>query len=1591
MFDSNQFFSGGAAEAAFYPKTIDQSLRFEDGDSAYLSRTPSSDGDRTTWTWSGWVKRGNFDTHQTLFSSCSSATNGTFIRINEDNQLQLRHLDGGTASFSRNTVALLRDPSAWYHFVVAYDSNETLATDRIKMWINGTQITEFAAGDNTPPSTKASDFNLSGRNNLLGTIATTSAFFDGYMAEVHFLNGIAATPDAFGETKNGVWVAKTYEGDYDSAAQVTAGNLNGFYLDFQDDTEVEAFNTVLYRGNGAIQSITGMGFQPDLVWIKCRSNSYHPMLTDSVRGAGTRLSSSQTAAESADANAVDSFDSDGFTVDSGSSINANNEKFVAWGWKAGDSNVSNNVGSIPSTVRANDTYGFSIVSYSGDSSASSDAGHGLSTAPSMVIVKNRDSASNWPVYHSSLSAGQGLHLNSTEAAFTISSGTGGGGLGTPTSDGITFISGTSNLNQVNTTGQDYIAYCWAEKTGYSKFGSYTGNGLADGPRIYTTDDGTSTGNGGFKPAFLLIKDANSGTSQWLIMDGTRDTSNPITKKLAPNLPDAENSTSVGNDTQNTVNFLADGFKLTTSNGNSNLLNGNFIYAAFADTREAAFWLDQSGNDNDWQPVNLDHNDTLLDSPTDNFATWNPLDNELTLSDGNLVATNTTENHYGVKSTIQLPSTGKYYFEGTIKTLGGACCLGTASGDPSLNQTGTRYLLVNSGGTTQRYTDNSFINVTGLPTPAVGTVMQVAYDADNEYLWIGMNNVWMDGSGGVTGNPAAGTNPTFTSVSNTFFATNQYTSAITANFGQQPFKYDPPAQELDMAYLPLSTANLPDPAIDPAQDVEPRDYFETFLYTGNGGGLQVGDVIKKPADTITINNSLLFNDDDAAYLSKTDFGTSTDTAKRTFSTWIKSCDQSYTTYDHIIGAGASSVDGFGFSSEGKLEVLRGGTEVDTGTQDIRDTSSWYHVMLTWDSTAGEWYMYINGVLDATGVASGALSKIGQSGQTNTIMKRSNAAQYIHGYLAETVFLDGYIGSVTDFGEFDANGIWIPKDISTAGLTYGTNGFYLNYADSSDLGKDVSGQGNHWTSNNLDSTSQSTDTPTNPSMTLNGARKPAAMTLSEGNLKFGGNTTSWCTTTVPFMPKTGKWYAEMYNIYSATSIRTAVGVTPPGYVETHHLGQSPNNSWVYFDNGVVMLNSVTQDTWTSYSGANTAYIGVALDLDNYQVSFYRNGVLQGTIDLDRNEEWLIGCSTYGNTSLGLWNFGLDTFYGTDGAGTLPTGFSSLVYSNIPTDDQNLENPDFVWIKSRTQARHHGLFDSVRGEGIYIQSSNTDGDGTSEGGVIDFNTNGFTITNDNNINFNEAGEDEVAWCWKTGTPFSYSGETGTIDSVGSVNTESGFSIVTYTGSSVVNEERVKHGLSSAPEMILVKNRSEGNNWAVYHKDLTTNYFLELNSTGAQQAGSNPRFLSGDYGTSTPTSTYFYVRNYSGSTTNDNGDDYVAYCFHSVDGFSKLGSYTGNGNADGPFVYTGFRPAFILIKSSTVAGSAWYIFDEKRNIYNPLTFDIYANYTNVESGSSSGRLDMLSNGFKMRSTSADTNSNGATMIYMAFAENPFKYSNAR
>jgi hypothetical protein len=312
-----------------------------------------------------------------------------------------------------------------------------------------------------------------------------------------------------------------------------------------------------------------------------------------------------------------------------------------------------------------------------------------------------------------------------------------------------------------------------------------------------------------------------------------------------------------------------------------------------------------------------------------------------------------------------------------------------------------------------------------------------------------------------------------------------------------------------------------------------------------------------------------------------------------------------------------------------------------------------------------------------------------------------------------------------------------------------------------------------------------------------------------------------------------------------------------------------------------------------------------------------------------------------------------------------------------------PDFTWIKARGLTYSHNLVDAVRGSTKRLESDTTDAEADAATSVTSFNSDGFSLGSRVLVNADTAPF--VAWNWKANGS-GVSNTDGSITSTVSANTESGFSIVSYTGNGTAGAT-IGHGLTSAPDMIIVKNRDNGGMpWLVYHSSNTsapeTDYLL-LNSTSATTD------FNTAWNDTAPTSSVFSVGTADG--TNQNANDIIAYCFHSVEGFSKFGSYTGNGNADGTFVYTGFRPAFILIKSSTVSGSAWYLFDEERNIYNPLTFDLYANYSNAESGSSSGRLDMLSNGFKMRSTSADTNSNGATMIYMAFAENPFKYSNAR
>jgi hypothetical protein len=305
------------------------------------------------------------------------------------------------------------------------------------------------------------------------------------------------------------------------------------------DKPSDYFNTVLYTGDGTNpRAITGVGFQPDWVWNKPRSAANNHALLDSVRGATKFLSSDVTDAEYTYGNSIQSFDSDGFT---------------SWNWKAGGTAVSNTDGSITSSVSANQEAGFSIVSYTGNSTAGSTIGHNLGVAPKMIIVKDRDGADSWVVYHDKLPTTEYLILNSSSAALTdneiIFYDT------KPTSSVFT----VGAHNTVNQSGHNYIAYCFAEKQGFSRMGSYVGNGSSDGVFCYT----------GMKPSFVMIKRTDIGDN-WLIKDIKRDPINQMEKRIFPNLSNAEDTG-------------AGGFKLRESDAIGNASGGTYIYMAFAES------------------------------------------------------------------------------------------------------------------------------------------------------------------------------------------------------------------------------------------------------------------------------------------------------------------------------------------------------------------------------------------------------------------------------------------------------------------------------------------------------------------------------------------------------------------------------------------------------------------------------------------------------------------------------------------------------------------------------------------------------------------------------------------------------------------------------------------------------------------------------------------------------------------------------------------------------------------------------------------------------------------------------------------------
>jgi len=635
----------------------------------------------------------------------------------------------------------------------------------------------------------------------LGSFDGSGQFLDGYLSDVHFIDGQALDATSFGQFTNGYWEAKDYAGTY---------GTNGFHLTFEDDVVSEGFNAVTYRGDGSNgNSISGLGFSPDLTWFKRRDAAgYYHELHDTIRGADKALFSNATDAESTRDSQI-SFDSDGFTVGTQSGAhggtNTSGGSYVAWAWDAGSGSAASNTdGSITSTVKANPAYGFSIVSYTG-SGANATVGHGLSSAPEMVIIKKRNVATNWMVYNQTVGNNRFLYLDLTNSQTGTDSTYWNNT--SPTSSVIHL--GTYHRN--NSASEPYIAYCFSSVAGYSSIGSYTGNGSASGPTVTT----------GFPVAFVMIKRTDD-VGGWYLKDNTRNPSGEQTLFLDASDADAEA-------TGAQVTFSSTGFQVTNPDAGTNASGGTYIYMAFADTREAAFWKDVSGQGNHWTPNNLDYRDSLPDSPANNFAVLNAVDkgNNVTLSEGNLAATLVADD--AVRSTFHFDIDGseswyaEMYISGTPNSSSGiGIVTSTASMDAAGGNAETYWYFANGN---KRNVSEVSYGATYTAGDVIG--VSVTGGAVTFYKNGSSQGVAFSGLTGSFAFAVAEFNGTSTKFIYNFgqdstFSGAKPMGAYTDDSELGTFQHQPPA-----AFKSLCSANLPTPTI-----ISGAEHFNTVLWTGN---------------------------------------------------------------------------------------------------------------------------------------------------------------------------------------------------------------------------------------------------------------------------------------------------------------------------------------------------------------------------------------------------------------------------------------------------------------------------------------------------------------------------------------------------------------------------------------------------------------------------------------------------------------------------------------------------------------------------------------------------------------------------------------
>ncbi len=705
--------------------------------------------------------------------------------------------------------------------------------------------------------------------------------------------------------------------------------------------------------------------------------------------------------------------------------------------------------------------------------------------------------------------------------------------------------------------------------------------------------------------------------------------------------------------------------------------------------------------------------------------------------------------------------------------------------------------------------------------------------------------------------------------------------------------------------------------------------------------------------------------------------------------------------------------------------------------------WYHVACVRSGTgSNETIIYVDGVSAATGTYTDNSQDAGANGF------------YVGDWPPNSWDLNGYVDEVRVSNVERYSGTFTPKGRGEP-FTADANTKLLIHSDyTGGLGADSSGNYNNFTATGLVATDQVLDSPTNNFATLNPIANgkelfsaTGTVTFSEGNLKHYNQYGSAYWPATMELPTTGKWYWECYGNTNGGQY----GLQMSGLTRDLAAG---SKQYLWTSSGIEYPKGTVVDSATYVSGD---ILGFAVNLDDGEIKFYKNNTLEytGTNMNSLGYDYLRPCFFHTDGTTVWVNFGADSsFAGTKTAqgnqdgndkGDFyyepPSGHLALCTDNLPTPEIKLSGkymdtalftgtgselelsslsfqPDFTWIKTRQLAYNHRVFDAVRGVTKELYPNDNDAEVTDAQSLKSFDSDGFTLGTSSGIN-PSSSSNMVSWNWKAGgaptaTNVATSGAmtSGSVFQDGSsntsftpgsdiypykisANTESGISIITYEGNGDPGDggQTIPHGLSQAPELVFIKQTDADNDWYAGATPVGWTQYGALSDGSAFSASAMP------WRDTAPTSSFITIGGSAG--VNDDGDDYVCYAFHSVEGYSKVGSYEGNGNVDGTFIYTGFEPAFVITKRTDSSGD-WVLLDVKRNTYNEMIYQLMPNANYAEGASSSSgtyrswttKLDMVSNGFKHRwagDAGISVNVDGGDYIYIAFAESPFKYSNAR